>query len=148
MILQATDVFSSGTPSPISIPAHKLRWPTMTLGTSAGAPEHAAAFASRRTNCRKCSFLQVDVALQRASLGVEHWLHFNPYGPLSVTPLHSAQHIQPYSAARCSNQGSVIILYYHSHFVLKTSFTAEYAQVNHPYDSLYGVIFLGELRLF
>lgn len=73
-------------------------------------------------------------------------------GP-SVQRLCTAHNIynpiqQPGVPARCSTQGSVIILYYHSHFVLKTSFTVEYAQVNHPYDSLYGVIFPGELRLF
>lgn len=32
VILQPTNVFSSGTLSPISIPAHKSEWPTMTLG--------------------------------------------------------------------------------------------------------------------
>ena len=69
------DTFPSTQPCPLA------QRPTTDLGTYAGPPGHRAAFASGRKNCRNCPSLQADTALQRASVGVQRWLHFSPYLP-------------------------------------------------------------------
>lgn len=80
-ILQPTNVFSPGTPSPVPSPVHLQSGPPRTWVPMLGHQDTGQALPLGEKNCRNCPSLQADTALQRASVGVQRWLHFSPYLP-------------------------------------------------------------------